>query len=69
MQDAIQFQQDVARFSDVEAAYIVDLLRNVFSIRTARGEEDQLLGDFIDALDSCDCITIFEEQELLVDAD
>jgi hypothetical protein len=69
MKDGIEFARDVARFSDVEAAYLVDVLRGAYMVKTADGCEDQLLGDFIAALDECDCIEFYEEDEALVDAD
>jgi len=67
MNDAIDFQREVARFGHTDVAYIVDVLRGAFQISTANGNEDQLLGDFIAALDECDCIEIVEDEEMLID--
>lgn len=67
MRDAIEFGREVARFSSKDAAYIVDVLRGAYSIVTADGDEAEILGDFIAALDECDCIEIVEDEEFLVD--
>lgn len=69
MRDGIDFQRDVARFSEVEAAYLVEVLRGAYKIATADGGEAMLLGDFIEALEDC-CTIEFgdvEEVELLRD--
>lgn len=68
MQDSVDFGRSVARFSTFDAAYVVDVLRGAYSIVTANGGEDEVLADFIDALDECDSIVITDE-EYLVDAD
>lgn len=68
MNDAIDFGRNVARFSHADAGYIVDVLRGAYSIVTADGNEAEILGDFIDALEDCDSIEIVDE-EYLVDAD
>lgn len=70
MQDGIAFQLEVARFHERDVTYIVDLLRCVYKIRTAQsGETDDILEDFIDALETADSIEIVEKKEFLVDAD
>jgi hypothetical protein len=42
---------DYSVFEDKELARIAVILRGAFDIRTADGEDDELLGDFIQALD------------------
>jgi hypothetical protein len=42
---------DYAVFDDSEFARIAKILRSAFDIRTLDGEDDELLGDFIQALD------------------
>lgn len=49
---------EIAFFEREELAYISRILRGAFEIRTAEGEEDEVLADFIQALD--DGITIQE---------
>jgi hypothetical protein len=65
MRDGIDFARDVARFTESEAAYIVDVLRGAYKIVVADGNEAELLGDFISALEDCDCINIVDD--VLVD--
>lgn len=67
MRDGIDFANDVARFTETEAGYIVDVLRGAYSIAVADGGEAELLGDFIAALEGCDCINIVEDEEVLID--
>jgi hypothetical protein len=60
MNDAIDFSR-IYSFNGNEAAYIVELLQSVYDIRTANGEEDLVLGDFITALDNGDKIIINDD--------
>jgi hypothetical protein len=43
--------EDYAVFQPEELAYISRILRGAFEISTADGRDDELLGDFIQALD------------------
>jgi hypothetical protein len=60
--------REVARFSETATAHILDILRGAYAIRTCDGAEDEVLADFIEALDECDSIEIADD-EMLVDAD
>ena len=69
-------QNEVARFSGTDAAYIVDVLRSAYGVLDAADthsesgmdcESKLLLGDFIAALDECDVIVIVDDEEFLVD--
>jgi hypothetical protein len=51
-------EEVITSFTGAEYAYIEKLLRQVYSIRTATGEEDDALSDFIDAIASGDTITL-----------
>lgn len=44
-------ENEIAYFGQEELAYISRILRGAFEIRTAEGEEDELLADFIQALE------------------
>lgn len=69
MRDSIDFAKDVARFSDSEAGYLVDLLRGVYMIADTLDSHNHdhdsdtklLLGDLIEALDQCDSIEIVSD--------
>lgn len=45
------FETEPAYFDREELAYISRILRGAFEIRTADNCEDEILGDFIQALD------------------
>lgn len=47
-------------FTAAEYSHIEKLLRQVFTIRTINGEEDEILGDFIAALTDGDTISIVD---------
>jgi hypothetical protein len=47
-------------FAREELDYVARILRGAFEIRTANAEEDELLGDFIQALD--EGCPIYEEE-------
>lgn len=40
-----------AFFEKEELGYIAKILRGAYTIKTANGDEDELLGDFLQALD------------------
>lgn len=64
------FQRSVARFSATDIAYIVDVLQGAYTIVSASDNPDPLadvIADFIDALDECDCVEIVEDEEMLRD--
>lgn len=48
----------ISTFTGEEFRYIEKLLRQVYTIRTVNGEEDELLGDFIAALADGDTISL-----------
>ncbi len=50
--------ETINAFTGAEYKYIENLLRQVYTIRTAGGEEDEALSDFIDAIASGDTITL-----------
>ena len=50
--------ETVTTFTGAEFKYIEKLLRQVYTIRTAGGEEDEALSDFIDAITAGDTITL-----------
>ena len=58
-------------FEDSEFARIVNILRGAYQIRTSDGSDDELLGDFIEALETrCPILTteaakLVEEQDEL----
>lgn len=75
MRDGVDFQHQVARFGRSDAAYIVDVLRDVYKVMDTcdrfnndgmDSEMKLLFGDFIEALDECDAISIVDD-EFLVD--
>lgn len=70
--DAIDFGRQVARFGATDVEFIVDVLRSVYTIRTAGEQQDSqmtvFLGDFIEALEECDSIEIVEEENLIDEA-
>lgn len=51
---------EIAYFECEELAYISRILRGAFEIRTAAGDEDEVLGDFIQALE--DGRPIYQEE-------
>jgi hypothetical protein len=51
-------EEIITSFTGPEYFYIEKLLRQVYTIRTANGEEDEALSDFIDAIASGDTITL-----------
>lgn len=57
MVDPIEFNRIYA-FDGHEVGYIVDLLDKVYEIRTLKGEQDDILADFIQALDNAGTILI-----------
>ena len=52
--------EEVAYFDREELAYISKILRGAFDIRTAANEDDDVLADFIQALDDGATITANE---------
>jgi len=50
--------ETITTFTGAEYKYIEKLLRQVYTIRTANGEEDEALSDFIDAIASGDTISL-----------
>lgn len=50
--------ETITTFTGAEYKYIEKLLRQVYTIRTATGEEDEALSDFIDAIASGDTISL-----------
>jgi hypothetical protein len=52
----IVMEPEIAFFDTEELAYISRILRAAFDIRTANNEDDDILADFIQALD--DGVTI-----------
>lgn len=71
MQDSIEFQRNVARFTSSECGYIVDILRGVYKVLEANdkledgmdSEGKLLLGDFIEALDECSVMEVNLEDD------
>jgi hypothetical protein len=61
MVDALRFKRSIARFTDRDASYLVDLLSEVYLVKP-----DETLNDLILALDECDCIEI-EDDEVVLD--
>lgn len=66
MTDGIEFGNEAARFGYRDAAYLVDVLRGAYTIASASGEDCDLIADFIEALETCDCINLFDD-ELVID--
>ena len=52
---------EIVYFGSEELAYISRILRGAFDIRTANDEQDEILADFISALDNGDTIQVDDE--------
>ena len=67
MRDNVDFARETARFTSIEASYIVDVLRGAYTIADCTSPNDKemvlLIGDFIAALDECDSIEIVEDED------
>jgi len=57
----VQTVIDPTLFSFDEAEYLGVLLRKIYEIRTLDGEEDELLGDLIEAIDSHSPIKFYDD--------
>jgi len=66
--------RSVIRFAATDIQYIADILRGAYAILNAsddlRGGEDSsaklFLGDFIEALETDDCIEIVDDEDMLI---
>lgn len=56
-----------ARFYDRDVNHVIDILQSAYAIRCTGDCTDDVLAEFISALEECDFIQLTDDKEALID--